>query len=796
MRILRVALALVVAGVVLVGLSRISFDVDILKLLPVHLKQVEGLSIFLEHFARPNEMIVTVEGADPHAVDVAVDALTGRFRSRPDLVRRAVDAAPWEERPQDLGELIAGLLLNQPPEKIAELRARLSPESAPGIARATVERLGDSFSAQEIATSGYDPFGLGEFLFRSDVIPKDLHSEFSSADGTFRVIYVETAAKLDNYKATIAWARAIKALAATVPISEGIAVGFTGEPGFVADISGSMQGDMMSSAGVTLLVIALIFWLCYRRFRPLLDLVGMLLLTFVISMGLAGFFLRELTVIGVGFASIMIGLSVDYGYLIYQKSLRHGSLGSLRRESLQNIMWTAGTTAAAFFALNLSSLPGLSQLGNLVGIGVCVGATVMLTIFARITQGWKKITPKPTAVERLFGSGPFLRAGAWFTAALVIGLAAVLVLKGGPRIDATTDSLRPRHSGSHEAMDRLYVKLADDRALLSLIVTGRTDGEVLERLQAADAKLREAVKRGDVKSFHSALTLWPNVANQRANLPLLGALAAEGPRLERTLLDAGFSGDAFLLTKGVLERWAAWSTRTPPIWPDNEASRWILRRVASVADGRDVAMGVVRPADGREDAVVGSVQMDGVYLVSWGQLARELRAVVPREFERLIGGLVAIVLVLLLIAFRSIRDVGLLGLTMTLVFVSLAGALSAFGMSWNFFNLAAILLLLGTGVDYSILLLLALRRNGGDVREAQRSIGLVVGLCAMAAAAGFGTIGWANNRGLASLGITCSIGLALDALISIFLLPVAWRWVHRRDAGVVVGSPGPVDSPR
>ena len=34
------------------GISRISFNVDILRLLPTHLKQVEGLSLFLKNFPR------------------------------------------------------------------------------------------------------------------------------------------------------------------------------------------------------------------------------------------------------------------------------------------------------------------------------------------------------------------------------------------------------------------------------------------------------------------------------------------------------------------------------------------------------------------------------------------------------------------------------------------------------------------------------------------------------------------------------------------------------------------------
>ncbi|HEV8422713.1 MAG TPA: MMPL family transporter, partial [Chthoniobacterales bacterium] len=115
-----------------------------------------------------------------------------------------------------------------------------------------------------------------------------------------------------------------------------------------------------------------------------------------------------------------------------------------------------------------------------------------------------------------------------------------------------------------------------------------------------------------------------------------------------------------------------------------------------------------------------------------------------------------------------------------LVLATLAGVMALLGMTWNFFNLAAILLLLGTGTDYSILLLLELRRNGGDAVAARVILGQVIVLCAASAAAGFGSITWANNRGLASLGQTCALGLVIDALISIFLLPEARRWLVKR----------------
>ncbi len=766
-----------------VGFSRISFNVDILKLLPTHLRQVEGLSLFLKHFALPDELMVTVEAPHSEAAETATAKLAAHLRTRPDLARRVVDLPPWESSPADLSEFLAFALLNQPPEKIRDLRVHLAPDAIGQTLRDTLEQLGDSVEPREIAMLGYDPLGLTRTLDFDRIAPAGAQSEFVSADGAFRVIYIQTARPFANYKDNIAWLRDIKHACAEYPLGPGVKLGFTGEPAFVADISGTMDWDMTSSGFGTLAIIAAIFWLCYRRARPLVTLQAMLVLVFTLSLATAGLFLKQLTVIGVGFASIMIGLSVDYGYFIYQKSRRHeGSVRELQWQCLQNVMWTAGTTAAAFFALNVSSLPGLSQLGNLVGIGVLFGAAIMLGLFAPLAMRMKREAPAPSAIEGFFASSRATRAGMWLTLALVAALLVVLAAKGPPRLDFSADSLRPRVSGAYDALDRVYARLADDRDMLSLVVAGKSEDEVLARLAQADASLNAAQSRGDIRSATTALPLWPNAARQRANLDTLQPLTAEVSRLRQAVLDAGFKEEAFALAESILKQCNQWHAAPLPIWPENEASRWILRRLAHRSDGQFLALGMVRPVAGHEDALAQAVESDGVWLVSWKQLGRELQRVIPGEFTRVIAGLLGIVLALLWVAFRRLRDVVLFAATTALVFAALAGAMSLCGIPWNLFNIAAILLLLGTGTDYSILLLLALRRNGGDVPAAQRSLGLVIFLCATSSAAGFGTIGWANHIGLASLGRTCALGLVIDALVSVFVLPHVWRWMNARRA--------------
>jgi predicted exporter len=457
-----------------------------------------------------------------------------------------------------------------------------------------------------------------------------------------------------------------------------------------------------------------------------------------------------------------------------------GSVRVLQKDCLRKILWTSGTTAAAFFALNLSSLPGLSQLGNLVGIGVLVGATVMLGVFARIAARYSKTDGRGNWGERFFTSPRLVRAGIGCTLALIGIAAAALLWKGPPAADFSARTLRPRKSGAYDAMDQLTAHLTNDAEFLSLIVTGPDDETVRRRLEWADARLRQAKAQGLATNYRSALPLWPSIANQTHNLSRLSGLVSELPRLQQVVLENGFTAESLALTKSVFQQLAQWGHRQPPIWPENAASRWILRRVASHRSGASAAMGLVHPAPGKQQALANMLESDGVYLASWGLLGDELLREIPKEFGQTIIALLSLVLLILAIAFRSVRDVGLFVATTALVLATLAGVMSLLGMTWNFFNLAAILLLLGTGTDYSILLLLELRRNGGDATAARVTLGQVIVLCAASASAGFGSITWANNRGLASLGLTCALGLMIDALISVFLLPQARRWLFKR----------------
>ena len=141
---------------------------------------------------------------------------------------------------------------------------------------------------------------------------------------------------------------------------------------------------------------------------------------------------------------------------------------------------------------------------------------------------------------------------------------------------------------------------------------------------------------------------------------------------------------------------------------------------------------------GHEGALATAVKGEGIYLTGWSLLTLELRRVIPGEFIRAVLAVGGILVVLLALAFRDWKALALFVAATSLVFACLLGAMSLLGMSWNVFNLASLLLLIGTGTDYSILLLLALRRNGGEEGRERRAEALVVGAPVVAGHAGVG----------------------------------------------------------
>src|SRR5207244_10549367 len=110
---------------------------------------------------------------------------------------------------------------------------------------------------------------------------------------------------------------------------------------------------------------------------------------------------------------------------------------------------------------------------------------------------------------------------------LLIFLAPLALLSGLPRMDATANALRPRNSPAYAALETIKQQLNQKREPLWLIVEGRNEREVAQRLDAVAPLLDEAVSYHLLSEFTLPTALWPRPELQAANRAAARPLAAE-----------------------------------------------------------------------------------------------------------------------------------------------------------------------------------------------------------------------------------------------------------------------------
>ncbi|MBC8002185.1 MAG: MMPL family transporter, partial [Opitutaceae bacterium] len=465
-------LGLLVAIPVILGLSRLRFDVEILNLLPAESTVVQGLKLYQQNFSNARELIVVIDSPDAAMSEDAARKLTDLVRADTRINSIVTWQPPWLEHPEQSAELIAALWLNQSTDAVQALTNRLAPEKLKLVLAETRDRLTTSFSAQDIGQLAYDPYALTKLPDSASSGAGgfgDGQRLFASDDGRFRLVFVQAREDLSSYKACVNWFETVqKTIAAwrereSIPAE--VRLQFTGRPAFVAEIGGGMERDMTAPSLGTLAVIALLFYATHRRLLPLAWLLVLLIGILAITLALGGLFFGALNVVSLGFASILLGLAEDFGIVLYQESRSHPNLSAaqVRRMATPGIFWSAVTCSGAFLLLNLSGLPGLAQLGSLVAIGIIVAAVVMLVGYLPpLTRNRSQADPSPDALGGTTGRKSSLAIparGVWWLTALTLATAAVLLAARPPVLDRSPNALRPKNSQAFAAVEEIKIRM-------------------------------------------------------------------------------------------------------------------------------------------------------------------------------------------------------------------------------------------------------------------------------------------------------------------------------------------------
>lgn len=788
----RLAIPLVLACAVLVaslGLTRLKFDTDILSMLPGELPEVKGLKAFHEAFARNNELIIAIEGGEDDAGTLAEAAESLGKKLANDGVATNVRWKPsWNEDPRGIAELLAYLWLNGDPEAARMQAAKLAPEASGETLKQALGKIATSAEGLDMVMVAHDPFGFLDHPAVATLMESSGQGgdAFGSEDGRTQLLFAEAPGPLPGYREADAWLKNLRKSIADWQAEDGagLKVRLTGEPAFSSEIGMAMESDLSGSIGITLGLIGLLFWWMQRRFSLLLGLTGILVMVFAMALGIAGWLYGELSIMALSSIEILIGLSVDYGLVICQEAKVAGhNKKELRHACTKPVLFGALTTTVVFLALNLGGLPGMAQLGSIVGIGLIVAAVLMLVVYLPFVAKF--------GVERqpARGDGRILPRGkrSWaITGVLAVAAVTVLVFHGLPEAEFSSKIMRPRGSEAMETFEQIQKAFpAYSGKSLGLVVEASTDAEMRQRIDDAGERIAGASASGLVSKAVLPTGWWPDGAVQEVNRPVLAAMAANVDRLSEEADAAGFSEEGIALGRGVLEEIERQTKAEGVVLPASPAAREVMRLFMNRKEnGGGHLLGSVEPADGIDAAgkdydAFRAMTGGGIWLSGWDLFKPAISRLVREDMVRMLAPMFALLVGMMILIFRRATDVGLALFAMAVSTLLLMAIMSVTGLKWNFVNLMATPLLLGTGIDYAIHVTLSLRRTGGDFKELWQGTGKALLFCGASNVIGFGSLIFSSSDALVSLGTVAVIGILLSMATSIFLLP---GWRHWSDA--------------
>ena len=805
--------ALILAVLAVIGATRVSFDPDLLNLIPQQNRQVNEFRKVLKDLGTIDYHIVVMDmpkGRDVHEYDSLIDAIAEGYRKNP----RIEDVTYKIPNPLDFIEIILPkALLFLTPAELDEVAAKLTDQGIrDSVARnRAMLQTPQAFAMKPLVQ--YDPFNLVSIFLR----------KFQSAGGGFRIdtssgYYMSSdhsmlliltkprrpAQDVPFGKAllnegSLLEAGALRDFQKTAPPGTPLPkVSHTGGYEIAVGDADLIRKDVIVNILGTVFGVLALFLYAFRRPASIIYAGAPLALGLLLTFGMAGVTYGKLSQASAGFAALLAGLGIDFITVLYGRYVDERNRGTSMQEAIRVIMRStmpgvfvaAITTAGTFFAFLATDFRGMTQLGLLTGVGILLFLLcVMFLLPALIVFSERKEARKaPKLYLHSFGAGklidisvakPGVTIGIW-----IVFVIACAVLATRVRFSDNIQDLRAKGNPGVVNQSRITEKFGQSFDFMMYVCEGKTLEEALEKTRAATKDLDALVADHTIASYQSISTFLPPAVDQEKIIARLRAGSGNEfnfARVDRTfraaLAENGFRLDAY---DDYLKLFAQTLQPAQPITLQtigNEDITRLTTRFVKQAGSGWMSVINVYPAGGKwprdvpakllalPDRHPGDV-LTGVNLVS-----ATLRRIVKADATRsTIIGFIA-VLVLMFISFRNVKLTLLSFVPFIAGAVGMLGLMALLGLEFNFMNIFVGLMIIGVATDYAIYMLQRYREDPAAFRGSAHETGKAIVMAALTAIVGYGSFAFSHYPGLRSIGYASTFGIGLSGLAAITLLP-------------------------
>jgi uncharacterized protein len=774
------------------GLRRLSFDADVLSLLPRNGEAIPAFRTFLQRFGSLDQLFVVFTAPQGNAVaeySDDVDRWVAALRASPEI--EWVD--PGTAGPdRDWSWLADRQLLLLQGNALETALSRLEPAGMAAALASTRELL-TMPSPAVAAMVSQDPLDLVALLRqqlggqRAGITVGVTEGGYVSADGRHRLVIAKPRQPPFDTRFSRLLQQRLDSIAATErgavhPADDEpkppLEVAFAGGHRIALETETVVKREsILNTVGSLALILPLLFvvfrsvWLIVYGALPSVA-------SLLVALGLLGLGGATLSAAATGAAAMLFGLGMDGVVLIYvahRLALASGlspadSVATLGGPSASMLLGML-TTAATFYGLVFVDFPSLQQLGLVIGHSMVACGLLTLVLVPALLP-----TRRPSGPIKVL-TWPSLAS--WIVAhrrgVLAVSAVATAVLGAVSftlNVDTSLERMRSTTPGA-----KFEESVRERFGLPTDVYVWLQQGPALDPLLRGNEALVARVRTGiPGLAIDAPSALLPSSDAQARSL---ARIRERVPRPEltqaalmRAATDAGFRAgtlDPFLRRLPRLlnpERLAYES------YQDHGLGDLIGRFISRAPDGWTLATYAFPSNDGQARALeriaaddAGSGRLTGLALVN-----RELAAQFVPQFLRglSIGSLVVVLMIAL--TFRTWR-LSILAMVPTAVgLIWAAGLLALARVPLDLFALFAVVTFVGIGIDYGIHLVHRFRDHG-NAEVAVAELAPVIVVAGFITLAGYGTLVTSSYPPLRSIGVVSVVSVFTLVAASVLLLP-------------------------
>ncbi len=798
-----VALVACVSGLSLWGASTLTVNTNQIDLLDPNLEAVTDVKRVVDMVGGAGYLTLALRGEDREQLLTIADGLAAKISEDPEI--RRADAKI------DTTFFRAHAPMYMATDDLLELKRRVMAKVKDAIKRASPFFF-------EITPTEPVQLELDDVLAKYQQVGKKRITDdhFISADGQMALVQIKprwdsndlgrTSALLDRLRPLLNQYQAAKLVEDYSPEPQPgvIEYGFTGTYKTNFDDSKEMQASLAPVSGLAFVGVLLVLLFFFRRqWLVVLLVLSGLILGILMTFGFAAVAVGELNMITGILGGILMGFGIDFGIhfayrLRYEirsgRNLEAAVVATVQSSGPASLASAAGI-GAAFFSLLFSDFRGFSEFGLLAGVGTFLLGGVMYLWVPGVLLALERWRPG-LGLRLLGGQGPatlHLRApsriprpGAFL---LVLGVAVVVVMTAIPRarFEYNSRALMVENQPSVRLQDEVQRRFAIGGDPVAIYTADLEETEELHRLFNPLDPQRFSTVDAAVGYF----TFVPPKAQQAQNAQVLADWRAELAPIDESQIPAD-----------VLPRW-------------QEAKKYLEAQPFGFEDLPEYYRGLVTPLptaqhQGYLTYVYSGVDLwDGRMMLRFAEELERISAPSGREYRAaglpiLFANLARIVLadgkatmaitgalllLILLIDLRTLRDVFLALMPLGLGMGAMLGAMALIDVPLNFMNVIVFPIVLGYGISHGVYLLHR-HREGVSPGEALRSVGLAVACSTLTSLVGWAALLAAAHQGLQSMGTVACLGMLTTLVVSFGLTLPLLQWLHdRRDATKIEAAP-------